>query len=71
MNNRQPTENPDPIWVQASSLTALKKKSPVVCRLSGKQIVLFRTENGIRACNNGAPTKGIRWQRATFPAGAR
>ncbi len=58
MNNRQPTENPDPIWVQASSLTALKKKSPVVCRLSGKQIALFRTENGIRACNNRCPHEG-------------
>ena len=45
-------------WTRAASLDALKDKGRLVFRKDGRQIALFHTPRGVRACNNRCPHEG-------------
>ena len=45
-------------WVRAASLEVLKARGRVLFRRAGRQIVLFDTPHGVRACNNRCPHQG-------------
>jgi nitrite reductase/ring-hydroxylating ferredoxin subunit len=45
-------------WVSAVDRAKLEKDGRAVVRLEGKQIALFRTADGIFACNNRCPHEG-------------
>ena len=45
-------------WTRAASLDALEAKGRLVLRKAGRQIALFHTPHGVRACNNRCPHEG-------------
>ena len=45
-------------WRRASELEALQRDGVGLARIGGKQIALFVTPNGIRACDNRCPHEG-------------
>ena len=45
-------------WVRAASLAALEARGRLLFRKAGRQIVLFDTPEGVRACNNRCPHEG-------------
>jgi nitrite reductase/ring-hydroxylating ferredoxin subunit len=45
-------------WKKAATLDELEKKGHKLFRAPGKQIALFRTEDGVLACNNRCPHEG-------------
>lgn len=45
-------------WTDAISLSELEHHGRKVVKLDGKQIVLFRTRDGVKACNNRCPHEG-------------
>ncbi len=45
-------------WIEAAALDELRAKGKLVVRHEGKQVALFDTPRGIRACNNRCPHEG-------------
>ena len=45
-------------WIDAVSLVTLEERGRKVVKLDGKQVVLFRTADGVKACNNRCPHEG-------------
>ena len=45
-------------WEFAANTSELRGSGSMVARIDGKQIALFDTENGIRACDNRCPHEG-------------
>ncbi|MGI9334182.1 MAG: Rieske (2Fe-2S) protein, partial [Gammaproteobacteria bacterium] len=45
-------------WQQVANVRELKAKGSLLVRVSGKQIALFDTPKGVRACNNRCPHEG-------------
>ena len=48
----------DTHWMPAVSLAELEKSEALLVRIEGKQIALFNTSQGIRACDNRCPHEG-------------
>ena len=53
-------------WVKAVSVEELRRKGRTVFRLDGRQVALFDTANGIRACNNRCPHEGYPLREGTL-----
>lgn len=53
-------------WVFAKSLAEVRRAGAVMVRLSGKQIALFDTANGPRACDNRCPHEGYPLSEGTL-----
>lgn len=53
-------------WVRAVSVEELRRKGRTVFRLDGRQIALFDTAKGIRACNNRCPHEGYPLREGTL-----
>ena len=45
-------------WHYAQSLETLQEKSVLMVRVNGKQLALFNSKDGIRACDNRCPHEG-------------
>src|SRR5215471_5654843 len=45
----------NPNWIRAIDLAVLERSGRAVVRHEGRQIALFATAEGIRACNNRCP----------------
>ncbi len=45
-------------WIEAAALATLRAKGKLVVRHQGKQVALFDTPRGVRACNNRCPHEG-------------
>ena len=45
-------------WTRAASLETLERRRRLVFRKAGRQIALFHTPQGVRACNNRCPHEG-------------
>ena len=54
----QKTPAADGEWVRVTSLEALEAEGRLLFRREGRQIVLFDTPDGVRACNNRCPHEG-------------
>ena len=53
-------------WIRAVSVEELRRKGRKVFRLDGRQIALFDTVKGIRACNNRCPHEGYPLREGTL-----
>ena len=53
-------------WVKAVSVEELRRKGRTVFRLDGRQVALFNTASGIRACNNRCPHEGYPLREGTL-----
>ena len=53
-------------WIRAVSVEELRRKGRTVFRLDGRQIALFDTVKGIRACNNRCPHEGYPLREGTL-----
>ncbi len=53
-----PSEDSGDSLVKVASLSDLEPKGLKVVKVGRKQIVLFKTETGIYACNNRCPHEG-------------
>jgi nitrite reductase/ring-hydroxylating ferredoxin subunit len=53
-------------WLQAIDLGALSRKGRAVIRADGRQIALFATPAGIRACSNRCPHEGYPLSEGTL-----
>ena len=53
-------------WIRAVSVEELRRKGRTVFRLDGRQIALFDTAKGIRACNNRCPHEGYPLREGTL-----
>ena len=58
-----------PSWVRAIDLADLEREGRAVVRLEGRQIAVFATPEGIRACNNRCPHEGYPLSQGTLGAG--
>jgi len=59
----------DKYWMPAISLDALRKSEALLVRIEGKQIALFDTPQGIRACDNRCPHEGYPLSQGSLSAG--
>ena len=50
--------DPDANWHFVGPRTVLEEKGKIKRRLEGRQIVVFATEQGLRACDNQCPHEG-------------
>ena len=46
-------------WIKAITTAELEQRGHAVVRAAGKQIALFTTPEGIFACNNRCPARGL------------
>ena len=53
-------------WIRAVSVEELRRTGRTVFRLDGRQIALFDTVKGIRACNNRCPHEGYPLREGTL-----
>ena len=53
-------------WMKAIGVEELRRKGRAVFRLDGRQIALFDTAKGIRACNNRCPHEGYPLREGTL-----
>ena len=53
-------------WIKAVGVEELHRKGRTVFRLEGRQIALFDTAKGIRACNNRCPHEGYPLREGTL-----
>jgi nitrite reductase/ring-hydroxylating ferredoxin subunit len=58
-------------WVRACSREELARTGRKLFRAGAKQIVLFATAKGVRACNNRCPHEGYPLSEGTLDAGCR
>ncbi len=56
-------------WARAVSLDRLDRDGKAVAKIGGKQIALFRTPDGILACNNHCPHEGYPLREGTLDGG--
>ena len=66
MPEHQPSEAD---WQKATSLAELEKRSRMVVKLAGKQILLMLSEDKIYACNNRCPHEGFPLSEGTISEG--
>jgi nitrite reductase/ring-hydroxylating ferredoxin subunit len=59
----------DARWMPAISLTELQNSGALLVRVEGKQIALFDTPQGIRACDNRCPHEGYPLSQASLSTG--
>jgi nitrite reductase/ring-hydroxylating ferredoxin subunit len=59
----------DKHWKPAISLTELEESQALLVRIEGKQIALFNTPQGIRACDNRCPHEGYPLSQGSLSAG--
>jgi nitrite reductase/ring-hydroxylating ferredoxin subunit len=52
-------ETPSSSWARAASLEELRTHTAVMVRINGRQIALFATSDGVRACDNRCPHEGF------------
>ena len=50
--------NATPVWIEAMALDEIQVGGRRILRAVGKQILLVRTEDAVRACNNRCPHEG-------------
>ena len=55
----KPNEAPNESWHFAKPLAELKENKVMMARVSGKQIAIFETPQGVRACDNRCPHEGF------------
>ncbi len=58
-----------PVWVRAVDLETLKRKGRMVARPDGRQVALFATPEGVRACANRCPHEGYPLSEGTLSSG--
>jgi nitrite reductase/ring-hydroxylating ferredoxin subunit len=56
-------------WMPAISAAELQKSEALLVRIDGKQIALFDTAEGIRACDNRCPHEGYPLSQGSLSAG--
>ncbi len=56
-------------WMPAISLAQLQESGALLVRINGKQIALFNTEQGVRACDNRCPHEGYPLSQGSLSAG--
>lgn len=56
-------------WIRALSLAELEAKGSAIVKAGGKQIVVFKSESGIYACNNRCPHEGYPLKEGTLTQG--
>ncbi len=59
----------DKHWMQAASMTELQKAEALLVRIDGRQIALFDTTQGIRACDNRCPHEGYPLSQGSLSRG--
>ena len=59
----------DTCWMPAVSMAELEKSEALLVRIEGKQIALFNTSQGIRACDNRCPHEGYPLSQGSLSAG--
>jgi len=59
----------DKYWMPANSLEELQASGALLVRIEGKQIALFDTPQGIRACDNRCPHEGYPLSQGSLSAG--
>jgi len=57
------------LWERAAALGDLERKGHLVVRVGRKQIALFATPDGVRACNNRCPHEGYPLSEGTLDGG--
>ena len=55
-------------WSPAVPLARLRDEGKTVAKIGGKQIALFLTADGVRACNNRCPHEGFPLREGTLEA---
>ncbi|HMB75043.1 MAG TPA: Rieske (2Fe-2S) protein, partial [Kiloniellaceae bacterium] len=56
-------------WVRAIGLTELEAKGSAIVKAGAKQILVFKSETGIYACNNRCPHEGYPLKEGTLTQG--
>ena len=59
----------DTDWIRATSLEVLDAKGSVIVKAGRKQIVVFKSETGIYACNNRCPHEGYPLKEGSLTQG--
>ena len=59
----------NPNWIRAIDVEALERKGRAILRHDGRQIALFATPEGVRACNNRCPHEGYPLSEGTLGQG--
>jgi len=60
----------NPNWIRAIDVEALERKGRAILRHEGRQIALFATAEGVRACNNRCPHEGYPLSEGTLAEAA-
>ena len=56
----------NPNWIRAIDVETLERKGRSILRHEGRQIALFATPEGVRACNNRCPHEGYPLSEGTL-----
>jgi nitrite reductase/ring-hydroxylating ferredoxin subunit len=59
----------NPNWIRAIDVETLERKGRTILRHEGRQIALFATAQGVRACNNRCPHEGYPLSEGTIAEG--
>ena len=59
----------NPNWIRAIDVETLERKGRAILRHEGRQIALFATPQGVRACNNRCPHEGYPLSEGTLGPG--
>ncbi len=59
----------NPNWIRAIDVETLERKGRAILRHEGRQIALFATPQGVRACNNRCPHEGYPLSEGTIAEG--
>ena len=60
----------NPNWIRAIDVETLERQGRAILRHEGRQIALFATPEGVRACNNRCPHEGYPLSEGTLGKGA-
>ena len=60
----------NPNWIRAIDVETLERRGRAILRHEGRQIALFATPEGVRACNNRCPHEGYPLSEGTLGKGA-
>jgi len=59
----------NPNWIRAIDVETLERRGRAILRHEGRQIALFATAEGVRACNNRCPHEGYPLSEGTLAEG--
>jgi nitrite reductase/ring-hydroxylating ferredoxin subunit len=59
----------NPNWIRAIDVETLERRGRAILRHEGRQIALFATAEGVRACNNRCPHEGYPLREGTIAEG--